>query len=187
MENLLAMPVRPVEVMLAKIIPYVGHRLSSGRVDHAVSAMVFQLPVRGSLPLLLSRWACSSPRTSPWASPSRPWRATRCRRCRWRNSRFCPRSCCRASCSRSRACRYGRDISASCCRSPMRSASRGDAPQGQRMPQIWPDLWPMVVFAGGRCDIRRHVPRDAGLNQTVLPLHRSSHHSILRSVASRRM
>jgi hypothetical protein len=58
MENLLAMPVRPIEVMIAKIPPYVA----IGYV----------------------RSASSSPATRPSASRFRRSRKTRCRRCRWR-------------------------------------------------------------------------------------------------------
>jgi ABC-2 type transport system permease protein len=53
MENLLAMPVRPIEVMLAKIIPYVFIGYIQVLLILAVSALVFHLPVRGSVPLLL--------------------------------------------------------------------------------------------------------------------------------------
>jgi ABC-2 type transport system permease protein len=53
MENLLAMPVRPLEVMIAKITPY----LIIGYIQLALilvaSVLFFQLPVRGSIPLLL--------------------------------------------------------------------------------------------------------------------------------------
>ena len=53
MENLLAMPVRPLEVMIAKITPY----LVIGYVQVALiliaSALFFHLPIRGSIPLLL--------------------------------------------------------------------------------------------------------------------------------------
>jgi ABC-2 type transport system permease protein len=53
MENLLAMPVRPVEVMLGKIIPYVGLAYVQTALILIVSVLVFQVPVRGSIPLLL--------------------------------------------------------------------------------------------------------------------------------------
>ncbi len=53
MENLLAMPVRPLEVMLAKIMPY----LVVGYVQLALvlitSSLFFGMPIRGSIPLLL--------------------------------------------------------------------------------------------------------------------------------------
>jgi ABC-2 type transport system permease protein len=53
MENLLAMPVRPIEVMLAKIVPYVFIGYLQVLVILLVSTLVFALPVRGSVPLLL--------------------------------------------------------------------------------------------------------------------------------------
>ncbi len=53
MENLLAMPVRPVEVMLGKIIPYVGLAYVQTALILIVSVLVFHVPVRGSIPLLL--------------------------------------------------------------------------------------------------------------------------------------
>jgi ABC-2 type transport system permease protein len=53
MENLLAMPVRPIEVMLAKIVPYVFIGYIQVLLILAVSALVFHLPIRGSVPLLL--------------------------------------------------------------------------------------------------------------------------------------
>jgi len=53
MENLMAMPVRPIEIMLAKIAPYTLIGYIQVLLILAVSALVFQLPVRGSLLLLL--------------------------------------------------------------------------------------------------------------------------------------
>jgi len=53
MENLLAMPVRPVEVMFGKIIPYVGLAYVQTVLILIVSVTVFGVPVRGSVPLLL--------------------------------------------------------------------------------------------------------------------------------------
>ncbi|MFI5011710.1 MAG: ABC transporter permease [Hyphomicrobiales bacterium] len=53
MENLLAMPVRPVEVMIAKILPYIGVGYLQVVLIMTISAIVFHLPVRGSIPLLV--------------------------------------------------------------------------------------------------------------------------------------
>jgi len=53
MENLLAMPVRPIEVMIAKIVPYVGVGYAQVLLIMAISYLVFDLPVRGSIPLLM--------------------------------------------------------------------------------------------------------------------------------------
>jgi ABC-2 type transport system permease protein len=53
MENLLAMPVRPVEVMIAKIVPYVVIGYLQVLLILGISYVVFDLPVRGSIPLLM--------------------------------------------------------------------------------------------------------------------------------------
>ena len=52
MENLLAMPVRPIEVMLAKVVPYIVIGYAQVVLIVAIAAVVFGLPVRGSIPLL---------------------------------------------------------------------------------------------------------------------------------------
>lgn len=53
MENLLAMPVRPIEVMIAKIVPYVFIGYIQVLLILGTSLLFFQLPIRGSVPLLL--------------------------------------------------------------------------------------------------------------------------------------
>jgi ABC-2 type transport system permease protein len=53
MENLLAMPVRPIEVMIAKIVPYIFIGYIQVLLILIVSALFFHLPIRGSIPLLL--------------------------------------------------------------------------------------------------------------------------------------
>ncbi len=53
MENLMAMPVRPIEIMLAKIAPYILIGYVQVLLILAISALVFHLPVHGSLGLLL--------------------------------------------------------------------------------------------------------------------------------------
>ena len=52
MENLLAMPVRPAEVMFAKIVPYIVIGYVQAMLIMVIAAAVFGLPVRGSTPLL---------------------------------------------------------------------------------------------------------------------------------------
>jgi ABC-2 type transport system permease protein len=52
MENLLAMPVRPIEVMLAKVVPYIMIGYVQVVLIVAIAAVVFGLPLRGSIPLL---------------------------------------------------------------------------------------------------------------------------------------
>ncbi len=52
MENLLAMPVRPIEVMIAKVVPYIVIGYAQVVLIVVVAALVFGLPIRGSLLLL---------------------------------------------------------------------------------------------------------------------------------------
>jgi ABC-2 type transport system permease protein len=52
MENLLAMPVRPIEVMLAKVVPYIAIGYIQVILIVAIAVAVFGLPVRGSILLL---------------------------------------------------------------------------------------------------------------------------------------
>ena len=71
MENLLAMPVRPLEVMIGKITPYIAIGAVQVTVILLVSWLLFGVAMRGSF--TCSAWArrCSSPPTSRSASPSR--------------------------------------------------------------------------------------------------------------------
>jgi ABC-type multidrug transport system permease subunit len=54
MENLLAMPVKPIEIMIAKIAPYVVIGYIQIALILVCSTLFFALPIRGSLPLLLA-------------------------------------------------------------------------------------------------------------------------------------
>lgn len=53
MENLLAMPVRPLEVMLGKIVPYILLGYVQVALILTAAVVVFRVPVNGSVPLLL--------------------------------------------------------------------------------------------------------------------------------------
>jgi len=52
MENLLSMPIKPVEVMFGKIVPYVLVGFMPGGADHRHRVLLFGVPVRGSLIML---------------------------------------------------------------------------------------------------------------------------------------
>ncbi len=54
MENLLAMPVKPIEVMIAKIVPYIVIGYIQIALILLSSTLFFALPIRGSLALLLA-------------------------------------------------------------------------------------------------------------------------------------
>jgi ABC-2 type transport system permease protein len=52
MESLLSMPIKPLEVMLGKIIPYVFIGFLQAALILAFAVFLFQVPVTGSVPLL---------------------------------------------------------------------------------------------------------------------------------------
>jgi ABC-2 type transport system permease protein len=54
MENLLATPVRPIEVMLGKILPYIVIGYVQLAVILAAAALLFEVPMQGSVVLLLA-------------------------------------------------------------------------------------------------------------------------------------
>jgi ABC transporter DrrB family efflux protein len=54
MENLLAMPVKPIEVMIAKIVPYIVIGYVQVALILIASTVFFGVPIRGSLALLLA-------------------------------------------------------------------------------------------------------------------------------------
>jgi len=54
MENLLSMPTRPLEVLLGKIIPYILFGYLQVGLILAAARFLFQVPMLGSLPLLLA-------------------------------------------------------------------------------------------------------------------------------------
>jgi ABC-type multidrug transport system permease subunit len=54
MENLLAMPVKPIEVMVAKIVPYIVIGYVQIALILIASVIFFALPIRGSLVLLIA-------------------------------------------------------------------------------------------------------------------------------------
>jgi ABC-2 type transport system permease protein len=53
MENLLAMPARPYEIMIGKIVPYIGFGLIQVAVVLTAGRLLFNVPMVGSLALLL--------------------------------------------------------------------------------------------------------------------------------------
>lgn len=53
MENLLVLPIKPAEVLLGKILPYVGLGYLQIALVLGIAVAVFGVPVAGSLPLLL--------------------------------------------------------------------------------------------------------------------------------------
>jgi ABC-2 type transport system permease protein len=82
MENLLAMPAQPLEVMTGKIVPYIFIGLVQATIILLAALHLFGVPFVGSVACALRVCrCCSSPPASPSASRSRHWRRTSCRRC----------------------------------------------------------------------------------------------------------
>src|SRR5262249_5765839 len=52
MEALLAMPIRPLEIMVGKILPYIGIGFIQATIIVAAGTLVFGVPITGSLGLL---------------------------------------------------------------------------------------------------------------------------------------
>ena len=54
MENLLALPASPVEIMVGKVLPYIGVGVVQALIVLAVASWVFEVPMLGSYPLLFA-------------------------------------------------------------------------------------------------------------------------------------
>ena len=54
MENLMAMPARPLEIMIGKIVPYIGAGFIQVALILICAALLFQVPMHGSMLLLLA-------------------------------------------------------------------------------------------------------------------------------------
>jgi ABC-2 type transport system permease protein len=53
-ENLLAMPAKPVEIMIGKIVPYIGFGLTQVAVILIAASLLFSVPMQGPMSVLLS-------------------------------------------------------------------------------------------------------------------------------------
>jgi ABC-2 type transport system permease protein len=115
-EFLIATPVRRTEVMLGKILPYLGVGFVQVALVLALGVLLFAVPIRGSLvdlaigttPFLAAMLAMGLvvSAVSPQFQAMQP-----------RSSSSCPRCCSRASCFRSTPCPSWPSGSARCCRS----------------------------------------------------------------------
>jgi ABC-2 type transport system permease protein len=54
MENLLAMPARPYEIMIGKLVPYIGFGFAQVLVILVAAALLFDVPMVGPMSVLLS-------------------------------------------------------------------------------------------------------------------------------------
>jgi ABC-2 type transport system permease protein len=115
MENLLATPVQPLEVISGKIVPYIFIGLIQATIIVLAAHFVFGAVPRLRVAVYLAALLFIAANLTVGITLS-SLAATSCRRCNSHSSTSCPTSCCPASCSRSRACRRGRSGSATCCR-----------------------------------------------------------------------
>jgi ABC-2 type transport system permease protein len=115
MESLLAMPIKPVEIMIGKIAPFVLVGFVQMTIILCRSWEAYGCWSRSP--------PCSRPPTLPLATPFRPSPGISFRRCSSRFSSSCPTFFSPDSCSRSVACRCGRKSSARRCRSRISCAS----------------------------------------------------------------
>jgi ABC-2 type transport system permease protein len=107
LEQLVVSPVRPVELVIGKILPYVA----IGYVQMTLIlgfARWSPYPSGGHCRSSTRSRSSSSPRTWPSASSSRRSRRASNKRCRCRSFSSYPTSCSAASCSPSRPCRAPR-------------------------------------------------------------------------------
>ncbi len=74
MENLLAMPIKPIEVMFGKIIPYVLVGFIQATLIISIGVLLFGVPVQGSLLMLALL-------STLFITTNRPSCRTSCRRC----------------------------------------------------------------------------------------------------------
>jgi ABC-2 type transport system permease protein len=93
-EQLMITPVRKLELMLGKTIPYLVIGLCDLVIVLLVSWALFNVPVRGSIPLLFGEALLFLTATLGMACSSRPSPAPSSRRCRCRSSSSCPSCCC---------------------------------------------------------------------------------------------
>ena len=148
MENLLAMPVRPVEVMLGKIIPYVGLAYVQTALILTVSVLVFHVPVRGSIPLLLLALgvfiACNLALGFTFSTMAR----TQMQAQQMAQFGLLPSFMLSGFMFPFAGMpAWARYIGEAIPMTHTLRICRGVLLKGNGLPQIWPDLWPMLVFA----------------------------------------
>ena len=82
MENLLAMPIKPVEIMIGKIAPFVLVGFVQMVIILMAAHYLFDVPIFGNVRLLIVLSTLFAASTSPSATRSPPSRRISSRRCR---------------------------------------------------------------------------------------------------------
>lgn len=148
MENLLAMPLRPVEVMLGKIIPYIGLAYVQTALILAVSVTVFAIPVRGSVPLLLVALgvfiACNLAMGFTFSTMA----TTQMQAQQMAQFGLLPSFMISGFMFPFQGMpSWARVIGEAVPMTHVLRICRGILLKGNGLPEIWPDLWPMMLFA----------------------------------------
>jgi ABC transporter DrrB family efflux protein len=148
MENLLAMPVRPVEVMLGKIIPYVGLAYVQTALILLVSVVAFGVPVRGSIPLLLLALgvfiACNLAMGFAFSTMAQ----TQMQAQQLAQFGLLPSMMLSGFMFPFQGMpTWARWVGEAVPLTHALRICRGMLLKGNGLPQIWPDLWPMLLFA----------------------------------------
>jgi ABC-2 type transport system permease protein len=148
MENLLAMPIRPVEVMLGKIIPYIGLAYVQTALILVVSVAVFDVPVRGSIPLLLLALgvfiACNLAMGFTFSTLAR----TQMQAQQLSQFGLLPSIMLSGFMFPFQGMpTWARWVGEAVPLTHTLRICRGMLLKGNGLPEIWPDLWPMLVFA----------------------------------------
>ena len=149
LENLLAMPARPVEVMLGKISPFIIIAYLQTFVILFIARILFGLPIEGSPLLLVAGVEHLYRRQSRHRLHDLDFRHQSTAGDADDVLLFsCLRCCCRAFCFRSAACRCWAQTLGSRVSHDARLAdhSRHRA-EGHRLRRVsGPDIWPMLIF-----------------------------------------
>ena len=148
MENLLAMPVRPIEVMLGKIIPYVGLAYVQTFLILIVSVAVFGIPIRGSLTLLLLAIgvfiACNLAQGFAFSTLAR----TQMQAQQMAQFGLLPAMMLSGFMFPFQGMpHWARMVGETLPMTHILRICRGIVLKGNGLGQIWPDIWPMAVFA----------------------------------------
>jgi ABC-2 type transport system permease protein len=107
MENLLSTPVRPIEVTLGKIIPYILVGYIQAGLILLAARFLFNVPMFGNLFLLAAVMLVFIAANLAVGITFQRLPATSFRPCRWHFSSSCHRFCSPGSCFHFGACRFG--------------------------------------------------------------------------------
>jgi len=146
MENLLAMPVTPMEVMTGKLIPYIGIGLIQATIILLAARYVFQVPFFGNIgAVYLSALLFIAP-ISRWASRFHRWRRTSCRPCSWQSFLSSQHHALGFMFPFEGMPKWAQAIGNLLPLTYFLRLIRGILLKGNGWADSWPSVWPMMVF-----------------------------------------